>query len=101
MEPLKIVVLILVLVCVIMLPIFIWFFGKMLFHYKKMIFGINKKTYTTGKFILGPLLLFNKKYFEVDSQDSRIQFFKYAIKSFFSLIVLVTSYVAINVIKGL
>lgn len=77
MELIKAIVLIAVGCLLISLPIFMWFFGKTMYHYFKMIMGIKKETYSLGLFLLGPFLLADEKYFDGGGIKNRSLFFSY------------------------
>ena len=85
----KIIALFLIMILVICIPIFIWIFIKMLYHYQRMIFNIKKEAYSKSIFVLGPLLLASDKSFNEKGVESRQQFFEYFRKAliFFSVMV--------------
>lgn len=95
----KLIALVLVGIAVLLMPVFIWFFGKMLFHYQRMIFGIKKSTYKKGYALLGPFLLADKRFFESEVHRDRVLFFSYLKKSVIIFVLLILSFTILHILK--
>ena len=96
----KAIVLVLAVVLLICLPLFMFFFGKALYHYCKMIVGIKREVYSRGLFVLGGILLTDKSFFDEVGKRSRMLFFKYLKKSLLLFIIIFMSMSVIKLVHG-